>query len=99
VGDITCLRTGEEWLYLATVIDLATRIVTSWQLAAQMRTSLVTQALDMAIGGRLAQWAEVPGAPPGRGDVGSHATSLRDRLTTSPRLRRTSVNRLKNLPA
>lgn len=25
VGDITYLRTGEGWLYLATVIDLATR--------------------------------------------------------------------------
>jgi putative transposase len=49
VGDITYLRTGEGWLYLATVIDLATRMVTGWQLASHMRTSLVTDALDMAI--------------------------------------------------
>jgi putative transposase len=49
VGDITYLRTGEGWLYLATVIDLATRMVTGWQLAAHMRTSLVTDALTMAI--------------------------------------------------
>jgi putative transposase len=49
VGDITYLRTGEGWLYLATVIDLATRMVTGWQLAAHMRTSLITDALDMAI--------------------------------------------------
>jgi putative transposase len=49
VGDITYLRTGEGWLYLATVIDLATRMVTGWQLADHMRTSLVTDALDMAI--------------------------------------------------
>ena len=48
-GDITYLRTGEGWLYLATVIDLATRMVTGWQLAAHMRTSLVTDALAMAI--------------------------------------------------
>ncbi len=27
VGDITYLRTGQGWLYLATVIDLATRMV------------------------------------------------------------------------
>lgn len=27
VGDITYLRTGEGWLYLATVIDVATRMV------------------------------------------------------------------------
>jgi putative transposase len=32
-GDITYLRTGEGWLYLATVIDLATKMVTggSWR--------------------------------------------------------------------
>jgi putative transposase len=49
VGDITYLRTGQGWLYLATVIDLATRMVVGWQLATQMRTSLVTDALQMAI--------------------------------------------------
>jgi putative transposase len=37
------------WLYLATVIDLATRMVTGWQLASHKRTSLVTYALAMAI--------------------------------------------------
>ena len=49
VGDITYLKTGEGWLYLATVIDLATRMVTGWQLAEHMRTSLITDALQMAI--------------------------------------------------
>jgi putative transposase len=49
VGDITYLRTGEGWLYLATVIDLATRMVTGWQFADHMRTSLVTGALQMAV--------------------------------------------------
>jgi len=49
VGDITYLRTGEGWLYLATVIDLATRMVVGWQLAEHLRTSLVTDALAMAI--------------------------------------------------
>jgi putative transposase len=49
VGDITYLRTGEGWLYLATVIDLATRMVVGWQLADHMRTSLVTDAIAMAI--------------------------------------------------
>jgi transposase InsO family protein len=48
-GDITYLRTGEGWLYLATVIDVATRMVTGWQLATHMRTSLAAGALDMAI--------------------------------------------------
>lgn len=48
VGDITYLRTGEGWLYLATVIDLATRMVVGWQLADHMRTSLIIDALEMA---------------------------------------------------
>lgn len=49
VGDITYLKTGEGWLYLATVIDLATRMVVGWQLAPHMRTCLVTDALAMAL--------------------------------------------------
>jgi putative transposase len=49
VGDITYLKTGEGWLYLATVIDLATRMVIGWQLASHMRTSLVVDALQMGV--------------------------------------------------
>jgi transposase InsO family protein len=49
VGDVTYLKTGEGWLYLATVIDLATRMVVGWQLAEHMRTSLVVDALAMAL--------------------------------------------------
>src|SRR4051794_23943355 len=61
VGDITYLRTGQGWLYLATVIDLATRMVIGWQLATHMRTSLVTDALQMAItGGDVAPGAVFP---------------------------------------
>lgn len=52
VGDITYLHTGQGWLYLATVIDLCTRMVVGWQLADHMRTSLVTDALTMAHNGR-----------------------------------------------
>ena len=48
VGDITYLRTGEGWLYLATVIDLATRMVIGWQTAKHMRAGLVVEALEMA---------------------------------------------------
>ncbi|WP_439650329.1 IS3 family transposase [Glycomyces amatae] len=48
VGDITYLKTGEGWLYLATVIDLHTRMVIGWQMADHMRTSLVIEALAAA---------------------------------------------------
>jgi transposase InsO family protein len=51
-GDITYLRTGEGWLYLATVIDLFSRRVIGWSVAEHMRTELVADALDMAIATR-----------------------------------------------
>ena len=48
-GDIAYLRTGEGWLFLATVIDLYSRRVIGWALAGHMRTSLVADALSMAV--------------------------------------------------
>lgn len=48
VGDITYLRTGEGWLYLATVIDLFNREVVGWSMAEHMRVELVSDALAMA---------------------------------------------------
>lgn len=48
VGDITYLRTGEGWLYLATVIDLCNREVVGWSMAEHMRTELISDALRMA---------------------------------------------------
>lgn len=48
VGDITYLYTGSGWMYLATVIDLATRMVVGWSMASHMRTELVIDALEMA---------------------------------------------------
>lgn len=51
-GDITYLRTGEGWLYLATVIDLFSRRVIGWSLAGHMRTSLVADALECAVATR-----------------------------------------------
>jgi transposase InsO family protein len=47
-GDITYLRTGEGWLFLATVIDLFSRRVIGWSVADHMRTELVADALHMA---------------------------------------------------
>ncbi len=52
VGDITYLRTGEGWLFLATVIDLFSRRVIGWSIADHMRTELVSDALMMAVGAR-----------------------------------------------
>ena len=48
VGDITYLHTGQGWLYLATVIDLYSRMVVGWAIADHMRAPLVIDALRMA---------------------------------------------------
>ena len=50
VGDITYIRTWQGWLYLATVIDCCTREVVGWSMADHMRTSLVCDAITMAVG-------------------------------------------------
>ncbi len=52
VGDITYIRTHEGWLYLATCLDLASRRVVGFAMAAHMRASLVCDALAMAIDAR-----------------------------------------------
>ena len=51
-GDVTYIKTWDGWAYLATVIDLYSRKVVGWAVAAHMRTSLVTAALDMAVAAR-----------------------------------------------
>lgn len=51
-GDITYIPTWEGWLYLATVIDIASRKVVGWAMADHMRTELVSDALKMACGRR-----------------------------------------------
>lgn len=51
-GDITYLRVGGGWLYLATVIDIATRRLIGWSINTHMRTSLVIDALDAAVAAR-----------------------------------------------
>lgn len=47
-GDITYLKTGQGWLYLATVIDLCTRMVVGWSLSERMTADIAVSALDMA---------------------------------------------------
>jgi transposase InsO family protein len=49
VSDITYIRTGAGWLYLAVVIDLFSRKVIGWAMAPSMPAKLVCDALHMAI--------------------------------------------------
>ena len=49
VTDITYIRTHEGWLYLAAVIDLYSRKIIGWSMQSRMQTSLVLDALLMAV--------------------------------------------------
>ena len=49
VGDITYIPTNEGWLYLAVVIDIFSRKVVGWSMNHTLHTSLVNNALEMAI--------------------------------------------------
>jgi transposase InsO family protein len=49
LADITYLPTGVGWLYLAAVLDLATRKVVGWSMREHMRAELACAALTMAI--------------------------------------------------
>jgi putative transposase len=48
-GDITYIHTSEGWLYLAIVMDLYSRKIIGWSLKDHIRTSLVTEALELAV--------------------------------------------------
>jgi putative transposase len=71
VADITYLRTGEGWLYLAAVQDAYSRQIVGWAMATHMRATLVVDALKMALARRR--------PPPGlihHSDQGSQYVSL-----------------------
>lgn len=52
VADITYVPTGAGFLYLAVVLDAWSRRIVGWAMASHLRTTLVLQALEMALGQR-----------------------------------------------
>ena len=52
VTDITFLKTGEGWLYLAVILDLWSRRVVGWACALTLHVSLVLAALSRALAQR-----------------------------------------------
>ena len=48
MGDVTCVATAEGWLYLAAVMDLASRRIVGWSMSERMRADLVCDALKSA---------------------------------------------------
>ena len=49
VSDITYVPTGEGWLYLAVVLDLASRRVVGWAMRETLDAELALSALEMAL--------------------------------------------------
>ena len=70
VGDITYIPTWEGWVYLATVIDCATRKVIGWALDDNYRTPLITRSIEMA-----ARNLDLPEGALFHSDRGSNYTS------------------------
>ena len=56
VADITYVATGEGWLYLAVVMDLASRRIVGWSMSDRIKGDLVCEAL------RSAYWRRKPTA-------------------------------------
>ena len=70
VADVTCVPTQAGFLYLAVVVNVFSRRVVGWALAAHLRTALVTEALEMAVQQRR------PSAVIHHSDPGCQYTSL-----------------------
>ena len=51
-GDITYVRTGEGWLYLAVLLDLGSRMVVGWAMSNSLEAELSVAALRMALARR-----------------------------------------------
>ena len=78
VSDITYLSTGEGWLYLAVVMDLASRRIVGWSMSDRLHADLVFQALTAAY------WRRKPAA--GlilHSDRGSHSPGSTGRRNTA----------------
>ena len=50
VADLTYVRTWQGYAYLAFILDVYSRMICGWQLATHMRSQLVVDALEMAVG-------------------------------------------------
>lgn len=72
VGDITYIPTWQGWLYLATVIDCATRKIVGWAMDDNYKTPLIIDAMHMA-----ARNLDLPEGAIFHSDRGSNYTSAR----------------------
>jgi putative transposase len=72
VGDITYIPTWQGWLYLALVIDCATRKIVGWAMDDNYKTPLIIDAIEMA-----ARNLDLPEGAVFHSDRGSNYTSAK----------------------
>jgi HTH-like domain/Integrase core domain len=48
VGDVTYIPTSEGWLFVASVLDVCTRMIVGWSIADHLRTELCSDAMAAA---------------------------------------------------
>lgn len=85
-GDVTYLKTGEGWMYLAIVMDLYSRRIVGWHIDKRMTTDLVSKALIKAYNLR-----QPPAGLVFHSDRGSQYTSKRFRKLISSYKMRASM--------
>lgn len=51
-GDITYIRTGQGWLYLAVIVDLCSRKIVSWAFSDKPNSELTVRAIRLAVNKR-----------------------------------------------
>jgi transposase InsO family protein len=52
VGDVTYVPTGQGWLFVASVLDVHSRLLVGWSIADHLRTELCSDALEAAVAAR-----------------------------------------------
>jgi putative transposase len=96
VADITFVPTAAGFLYLAVVVDACSRKIVGWSMANHLRTELVLDALEMAVGQRRPQDQQHDAVPlrshhlRERSDTSSVVWPVRRRQTRSGRTQRSS---------
>lgn len=78
MGDITYVWTAEGWLYLACILDLASRRIVGWSMSDRIRADLVCQALKSAYWLRKPKPGLIMHTDRGQYASASHRKLLRD---------------------
>ena len=101
VGDITYVPTREGWLYVATVIDLASRCVLGFSTGSRMTTGLITRAMTAARNTGLLSRGTIFHSDHGSGSAARQSTHHRDQSPPDERYSptaTTSDDRSRSLP-